>query len=218
MAVMAVMAVTCVVALMAGSNDLSPNIVRCMPLPLLLPLIGMGISMAAGGASAAISGSQAKKAKESLDKARAELDNWYTNEVAGSVLDRADTRSMLSEYRSMLEEQNRKYAQNAIKGGASEEAKVAMNESANKGYANAVSRILAQGQQRIDRVRDSYMQGKMNIANQEAAGYLQSGQQMANAISKAGSGISSAISGMELGQGKFKMEEYDPLAEEETIG
>jgi hypothetical protein len=212
--VIVVMAATFIASLAKGDHNLFPDSDMCMPLAAILGLVSAAI---AGAASAGVAGSQAKKAKEAREKAQRELDNWYTNEVAGNVLDRADSRSILSEYRSMVEDQNRKFANNAIKGGASEEAKVALNESANKGYGTAISKILAQGQLRKDKVRDSYLQGKMTNANQEASDYITSGQQMANAISKAGSGISSAIGGMELGQGKVKMEEYDPLAEEDII-
>lgn len=146
-----------------------------------------------------MAGAQAKKAKAEQDAAQRQLDDWYQNEMAGSILDRADTRSMLAEYRNSVKEQNEKYLNNAIKGGATDEAKVAFNESMNQGYANAISRIMAQGQARKDSVADSYMQGKMDYHNNLADMYMQTGKQMGDAISSAGNAMSTAISGADLG-------------------
>lgn len=162
-------------------------------------IIGLAINAILAATSAGVAGAQSKKAKKEQEKAKRELDNWYENEMAGNILDRADTRSMLAEYRNTMTEQNKKYLNNAIKGGASDEAKVAFNESMNKGYADAMSKILAQGQLRKDQVADSYRQGKMDASTKMSDIYMQSGQQMANAISSAGSSASSAVSGMDLG-------------------
>jgi hypothetical protein len=188
--------VTTIIALCdSPSRD---TLVRQCAVPLL-PLIGLGLSLASAGASAGVAGAQAKKAKAEQDAAQRQLDDWYQNEMAGNILDRADTRSMLAEYRNSVKEQNEKYLNNAIKGGATDEAKVAFNESMNQGYANAISRIMAQGQARKDSVADSYMRGKMDYHNNLADMYMQTGKQMGDAISSAGNAMSTAISGADLG-------------------
>lgn len=161
-------------------------------------LIGGVTSLIGGGVSALAGNAQAKKAQEQREMAKAQLDDWYDTQMNTNILDRADTQSMLKAYRDTMDEQNRKFATNAIKGGASEEAKVAYAQQANKGYADAISKIAAQGQQRKDQVTDAYMQGMMNFNNQEADSYLQSGQMMSNAISGAFNSLGSAISGARL--------------------
>lgn len=194
----AIIAVTAIVALFGGDAIPIGEFTKQSDFGISA-LISLIIGAATAAASAGVAGGQAKKAKKEQEKAQRELDNWYENEMAGSIIDRADTRSMLSEYRNTMNEQNKKYLNNAIKGGASDEAKIAYNQSANKGYADMMSKILAQGQLRKDQVTDSYRQGKMDASTKMADLYMQSGQQMANTISSAGSGVSSAVSGMDLG-------------------
>lgn len=200
-AVCAIFAYVCETPTCEG--EVGYNVLQCdFGITAILGIISAAIAAASGAASAGVAGAQANKAKKERNRAQRKLDNWYENEMASNVLDRADTRSMLSEYRNTMNEQNRKYLNNAIKGGASDEAKVAYAQSANSGYANAISKIAAQGQLRRDQVVDSYMRGQIDNANQTASDYMQSGQQMSNAISKAGRGISSAVSGMDLGSVK----------------
>lgn len=191
------LAVTSIVALCCDAPSVDAITQQCV-VPLM-PLIGLGISLASAGASAGIAGAQAKKAKAEQDKAEGRLKDWYSAEMGTDILDRADTMSMLNAYRETMAEQNRKYANNAIKGGASEEAQVAYAQAANKGYADAISKISAQGQQRKEQVADAYMQNMMGIHNQRAEQYLNSGQRMANIVSSLGKGLSSAVGGMDLG-------------------
>lgn len=195
LAVSAVVALACESPILEG--EVGYNVAQCDF--GISAIISLAIAAASAAASAGVAGAQSKKAKKEQEKAQRELDNWYENEMAGNILDRADTRSMLAEYRNTMTEQNKKYLNNAIKGGASDEAKVAFNESMNKGYADAMSKILAQGQLRKDQVADSYRQGKMDASTRMSDIYMQTGQQMGNAISSAGSGLSSAVGGMDLG-------------------
>lgn len=212
------MAVTAIVALLCDEPSLAQG-----EIPVLQGWIGAALgaitSIGSGIASAITANQQAKKAKAEADKSEALLQDWYDSQMNTNILDRADTLSMLKMYRDTMDEQNRKFQTNAIKGGASEEAKIAYAQKQNKGYADAISRIAAQGQQRKDAVTDAYMQGMRGIHDNRANAFMQSGQTMANAISKIGSGLSSALGTAKWGQGKnqYKMEEYDPLAEEDII-
>jgi hypothetical protein len=165
-------------------------------------LIGGLASIGGGIASGIVANEQAEKAQEEQAKKEKMLTDWYNSEMNTNILDRADTLSMLKQYRDTMDEQAKKYQTNAIKGGASEEAKVAYAQAQNKGYADAISKIAAQGQQRKDQVTDAYMQGMSGIYDSKANAYLQSGQQMANAISGAANGIGSAVSGIEWGKNK----------------
>lgn len=189
-----VIAVVGVVSLFCEPSGLCENSMQCF----IGSLISGGLSVLGGGISALVGNAQAKKAQEKRDLAETNLKDWYSSQMNTNVLDRADSMSMLKAYRDIMEEQNKKYNTNAIKGGATEEAKVAYAQETNKGLADAISKISAQGQQRKDQVADAYMQGMMNIRNNEADAYLQSGQQMSNAISGAFNGLSSALSGAKL--------------------
>lgn len=165
-------------------------------------LISGIVSLGGGIASAFAANDQAKKADAERAKAEQTLKNWYDTNMNTSILDRADTLSMLKIYRDTMDEQARKYQTNAIKGGASEEAKVAYAQSQNKAYADAISKIAAQGQARKDQVADAYMKELMGIHADRANNYLLSGQQMANAISGAANGLGSALGGIEWGKKK----------------
>lgn len=155
-----------------------------------------GLTSAIGGAvSAAVANKYAKKANEEMTRGQQYLDDWNNAVMATDILDRADTRSMLAAYRDTMAEQNRKYTDNAIKGGATEEGRVAYNTSANKGYADAISKISAQGQAIKDNVSQAYMQGKLNYHNSVADNYMQTGKAMGEALSKGFSSMGNAISG-----------------------
>lgn len=218
MALVVVVAITTIVAFLGDEPSYAQG-----DTPVLQGWIGAAIgaaaSIASGIASAVTANKQAKRAQAEADKSEALLQDWYDSQMGTNILDRADTLSMLKMYRDTMDEENRKFQTNAIKGGASEEAKVAYAQKQNKGYADAISRIAAQGQLRKDQVTDAYMQGMRGIHDNRANAFMQSGQTMANAISKIGSGLTSALGSVKWGQGKnqYKMEEYDPLAEEDII-
>jgi hypothetical protein len=192
--VLAIMATTAVVAIVSGDTPHFEGGNQCF----IGGLISGALSAIGGLTSGLVANAQAKKAKAEQDKAEGKLKDWYNAEIATDILDRADTMSMLNAYRETMAEQNRKYANNAIKGGASEEAQVAYAQAANKGYADAISKISAQGQQRKDQVTDAYMQGMMNIHNKRAEDYMNAGRQMSSAISGAFGGLSDALGGVKL--------------------
>lgn len=194
--VVAMLAITAIVGfLFEGENVAFAESHMCF----ISGLIGAGISAIGGAVSAAVSAAQAKKAREANERGQAYLDDWYNEAVGTNILDRADTQSMLANYRDVMNEQSKKYVNNAIKGGATEEGKVAYAQAQNKGYADAISKIAAQGQAYKDRVSEQYMQGKMAYNQQLADQYMQSGQQMGNALSSAFNSSGSAVSGMKLG-------------------
>jgi hypothetical protein len=200
MALVIVVAITTIVAFLGDEPSYAQG-----DIPVLQGWIGAALSaitsIGGGIASAITANKQAERAKAESDKAEALLQDWYDREMGTNILDRADTLSMLKQYRDAMDEQGKKYQTNAIKGGASEEAKIAYAQAQNKGYADAISKIAAQGQQRKDQVTDAYMQGMRDIHNQRAEQYLNSGQQMANIVSSLGNGLSSAVGGMDWGGG-----------------
>ena len=186
---MAVMVMAAIVSIIEGNEPLFEG----AQMGFWGGLVGGLVSLAGGIASGVLGNQQAAKAREELDKSQAMMDRWYKDEMSANILDRADTLSMLKRYREAQEEQSRKYANNAIKGGASEEARVAYAQAANKGYADAVSQIAAQGQAHKDQVTQAWMQGKQAYHNNLAQLYQGAGQNIANVTSSAFNSLANII-------------------------
>lgn len=141
---------------------------------------------AVGSAVGGVLGSiRAAKQRRELDNQQKRLDNWYNGEMGTNYLDRADSRSMLNRIRNYYDERMRKQNTQNIKGGASEEAKVAQAVAANKGIADAASRISAAGQQHKDSVAGQYRQMSYNLGLQKAGLAGGGAQSLANTMSSA---------------------------------
>ena len=141
---------------------------------------------AVGSAVGGVLGSiRAAKQRKELNNQQRQLDRWYNGEMGTSYLDRADSRSMLKRIRDYYDERMRKQDTQNIKGGASEEAKVAQAVAANKGIADAASRISAAGQQHKDSVANQYKQLSYNLGVQKAGLAGGGAQSLANAMSSA---------------------------------
>ena len=142
---------------------------------------------AVGSAVGGVLGSiQAAKQRKALNAQQRQLDQWYRGEMGTNYLDRADSRSMLKRIRDMYAERARKQDTQNIKGGASDEAKVAQAVAANEGIADAASRISAAGQQHKDSVAGQYRQMSYNLGLQKAGLAGGGAQSLANTMSSAG--------------------------------
>ena len=166
------------------------------------PLIGGLISLGTSIAGAALGNKAAKDKASAYDQAWGDYEDWYRGEMNTSILDRADTLSMLKRYRDWQEENAKKYHTSAIKGGASEEAKIAYAQEANKGYADAIARIAAMGQQYKDRLSQKFMRSKLDFQTKRADMAAEGAQAVASGIANAGGTMGSLIGGMDWGGGK----------------
>lgn len=183
------------------------------------PLIGGLISLGGSIAGAAMGNAAAKKQASAYDQAWGEYEDWYEGQMNANILDRADTLSMLKRYRDWQEEDAKKHQTNAIKGGASEEAKVAYAQQANKGYADVISRIAAMGQQYKDRLSQNYAQAQLNYQTKRADLAASGAQAIASGIASAGGALGSLIGGMDWG-GKKKLSpgpNYEPSMEDDWL-
>lgn len=165
-------------------------------------IIGDLISLGSSIAGAAMGNKAAKEQSQAYDDAWANYEDWYEGQMNTSILDRADTLSMLKRYRDWQEENAKKYQTNAIKGGASEEAKIAYAQEANKGYADAISRIAAMGQQYKDRLSQNYATNRFNFQTKRADMAAAGAQAVASGIANAGGTLGSLIGGMNWGGAK----------------
>ena len=162
-------------------------------------LVGGLVSLGSSIAGAAMGNKAAKEQSQAYDDAWADYEDWYDGQMNTSILDRADTLSMLKRYRDWQEENAKKYQTNAIKGGASEEAKIAYAQEANKGYADAISRIAAMGQQYKDRLSQNYATNRFNFQTKRADMAAAGAQAVASGIANAGGTLGSLIGGMDWG-------------------
>lgn len=197
--VVIVMAFTAIASFIA---DDVPNIERMADYThqaWVAPLIGGLVSLGSSIAGAALANKASKNQSSAYDEAWNDYENWYEGQMNANILDRADSLSLLKRYRDWQEEAAKKSQTNAIKGGASEEAKVAYAQQANKGYADAISRIAAMGQQYKDRLSQNYMQSKFNYDKNRADMAAQGAQAVASGLANAGSAVGDILGGLDWG-------------------
>ena len=207
-----------VVAIVSLFTD-SPSEVNDMPVmqAWIGPLIGGIISLGSSIAGAAMGNKAAKEQAQAYDTAWGNYDDWYKGVMNTNILDRADSLSMLKAYRDWQDENARKYQTNAIKGGASEEAKVAYAQQANKGYADAISRIAAQGQRYKDQLSQQHAGMEFNYRTKRAD-MLGAGQQtVASGIANAGGVIGDLLGGMDWGGKTSSSTDYEPSMEDDWL-
>lgn len=145
---------------------------------------------------------QAQRQADILDKAQSNLEDWRNGVINTNTLDRADSMSMVKAYRDILNEQNRKFNTGAIKGGLTDEAKVAQATATNKGLSDAISRIAGYGQQQKDRVEQVY-QNQLHNYNLKRAEMAGAGAEAtSSAISEATGVIGDIIGSIDWGKKK----------------
>ena len=103
--------------------------------------IGAGISALSSIAGGVSANKRRKKADQILEDRRRRLDEWYQSEMNQPYLDRADSRAMLKRIRDYNEDELKALNTNAIKSGATDEAKVAAAGKLNKNYSQVVAQI-----------------------------------------------------------------------------
>lgn len=128
------------------------NITR---ISMLGAIIGTGINVVSNAIGAFIANKRKREAEEKymadIQAEREALDK----EINSNYLDRADARDAISKVRETTEESLRQLNTSAIRGGATDEAKVAMASKLNKNIAGVVGNIAAAGEQHKDRLKDT---------------------------------------------------------------
>lgn len=156
-----------------------------MALPLLLPLIGMGLS-AVGTGIQAYQNSQANKlAQENYNKQRETLlTDKYTN-----PLDLVGNKALLTQMDRRLNKQEERVANQAAAGGATFENTLAAKQASNEAMADVVSGIMQNEQVRQDTMRNQLL----NLDSQRTAQQMQakqaSGQMWTGLFNNVSSGL-----------------------------
>ena len=137
---------------------------------MILPAI-MSIGTGLASVYGAIQGNiNRKKAEELYDKQFEEAKEYRDRELASDYLQRADSQALLRQ----VEQNNKEYLDalenDAIRSGATDEAKVAAAQKAQRAYADVASNLVAQGAQRKDSIEANWQAQKaqrdnMRIAN-----------------------------------------------------
>lgn len=144
------------------------------------------IAGAALGAVTSIAGSfaakkQARKAEAQLAQQKKQNEDWYNRRYNEDYTQTAEAQRALTLAR---EEAQRQLAaargRQAVMGGT-EESVAATQEAVNKGLADTMSQIAAQGTARKDAVESTYLNKKDSIAQQ----YMNLYNNRANAVSQA---------------------------------
>ena len=158
-------------------------------------MIGL-IGSAVGALGSLFSGigarKQARKAEKQIHERKDALTTEYAQDKNTDYLDTEAARSTLA----LLRRQNRRAQEamnnNAVKSGASDEAKVAAAARQNENYANAVSRIAGMGTQYKQRLKENYQNRMDSLDN--ALYNIQMGK--AQATGDMIGGITNAVGGL----------------------
>ena len=95
----------------------------------MFPLIALAaISVASSIAGGISANKKQRKADQILSDRERNLKEWYNSEMNMPYLDRADSRAMLKRIRDYNEDELKAMNTNAVKSGATDEAKVAQQK------------------------------------------------------------------------------------------
>ena len=99
----------------------------------MFPLIALAaISVASSIAGGISANKKQRKADQILSDRERNLKEWYNSEMNMPYLDRADSRAMLKRIRDYNEDELKAMNTNAVKSGATDEAKVAAANKLNR--------------------------------------------------------------------------------------
>ena len=116
-------------------------------------LIGSGINILSNAIGSWIGNKRKREAKEAYDAAIGEVRNDITQEINSNYLDSAMARNAIRKQTDANTEAMRQLNTDAIRGGATDEAKVAMASKLNKGAADLVGDLAALGEQRKEQLK-----------------------------------------------------------------
>lgn len=159
-----------------------------------------GVMQLAGGiAGTTQANKQAQKVDEQIGAQQRKLDAWRS--AQSNFMDRADSREMLRRVAQHNEEQMKTLNTNAIKGGASEEAKVAAASQLGRNYADAVGAIASAGARRLDSVENEYLRQTSNLENLRLKQLMdnEGSKSLASGLAGAGNVLGNVLSELNIG-------------------
>ncbi len=136
------------------------------------------------------------KAEEAMRKKKQDLREWRDREMNSNYVDRADSQAALRKVKEYNKEALDAMNTNAVRSGATDEAKVAAAGRLGKGYAGAVSQIAGLGAHHKDRVQGQYLNATANLDGLEIGNLMDSSgvQNMVSGVANAAGQIGSLYS------------------------
>lgn len=123
---------------------------------ILLPAISAGVSLIGSLVGGISSLNQQKKADQDLQRRRDESQRRFLQESNTNYLDTAAAKSTIATLRKQGEKQLNALNTDAVKKGASDEAKVAAASRINENQADSISRLAGFGTQYQQQIKDRY--------------------------------------------------------------
>lgn len=136
---------------------------------MLGALIGAGLNIASSAIGSAIANKRKREAEAKYQAGINEQIDELNSEINGNFLDRADARNALRKVTDANTETLRQLNTDAIRGGATDEAKVAMASKLNKQTADVVGDLAAIGEQRKDALRGQKRNLKLGLLQHQYA-------------------------------------------------
>lgn len=163
---------------------------------MLGALIGAGISVASNAIGSAIANRRKRRAEEEYQKAMGQQMAQLDNEINSNYLDSAEAQNALRKQTNANQETLRQLNTSAIRGGATDEAKVAMASKLNQSTADLVGDLAVVGEQKKDLLRQQKRELELaNIDHQYALGSDTSGvDALTSSISSAAGSLGTALS------------------------
>lgn len=128
-------------------------------------IINGAVQIGAAGVGSWIGNRRRTEAEQIIDDKKTELNNWRDREMSSNFLDRADSQAALRQVRQNQKEQQEALATDAVKAGATDQAKVAAAAEANKQYASTVSQLAGIGAQHKDNVQAQHLRATQGLDN-----------------------------------------------------
>lgn len=163
---------------------------------MLGALIGAGISVASNAIGSAIANRRKRKAEEEYQKAMGQQMAQLDDEINSNYLDGAEAQNALRKQTNANKETLRQLNTSAIRGGATDEAKVAMASKLNQSTADLVGDLAVVGEQKKDLLRQQKRAMELeNIGHKYALESDTSGMDaITSSISSAAGSLGTAIS------------------------
>ena len=154
-------------------------------------IISSLIGAAASGGSAAIGASKAskerKKTEDLINRRQQEARRLYDEEYNKNFLDTDQSRVVLNRTAEKMREFGKQNQNSAIKTGATQEAKIANAEAANRNQSDLLGKLVAQGTQHKENIRRMYLGQQAGFDNAIAQRNEANAQSYANAAANIGS-------------------------------
>ncbi len=158
-------------------------------------IIAAAISAIASGVGSHLANKRKAQAEEKYEKGINEEVAKIDSELNSNYLDRADARNAIRQVTNATEESMRQLNTDAIRSGATDEAKVAMASKLNKNLAGTIGTLAGIGEQHKDNLRAQKRNLKLGLlghnygVESDVSGIDRVIQGVSSAASAIGSGI-----------------------------